>query len=261
MANPARVSPAWVTVVDHRDVAPVTTVTNTVVAAGVTLLDCSRMLLANALFGLSDEQLHERVEQWAHHFFEVGHASLEVTGLEHVPEGRCVLLSNHTSLVDPAAMVLAFPRALSFVAKKELGRVPVFGQALRRLGVVFVDRSKPRRAVAQLVEARERLPPDRALWIAVEGGRSRDGVLGRFKKGPFHLALQWQVPILPTYIAGTRDMIDAESWSSTTGRQVRVGFGRPISTEGADLRDLRGLLRETRSAVEELEARCAIPVG
>ncbi|MEM6930160.1 MAG: lysophospholipid acyltransferase family protein, partial [Myxococcota bacterium] len=222
MASPADASARWHTIVDHRDTTPVTDVRNTVAAAGLTLLDCSRMLVAAAVDGLSDDQLAARLEQWAHHMFVIGHASLEVAGLDFVPPGRCVLLSNHTSLVDPAAMVLAFPRRLSFVAKQELGGLPVFGQALRRLGVVFVDRRKPRRAVEQLAAAKDHLPADRAIWIAVEGGRSRDGTLGRFKKGPVHLALQWQVPILPTYIAGTRAMMDAESWSSTTGQRVRV---------------------------------------
>ncbi|MEO0603051.1 MAG: lysophospholipid acyltransferase family protein [Myxococcota bacterium] len=256
MASPADAPARWHTIVDHCDTAPVTDVRNTVAAAGITLLDCSRMLMASTFGGLSDDRLAERLDRWAHHMFEMGHASLEVAGLDFVPPGRCVLMSNHTSLMDPAAMVLAFPRQLSFVAKKELGGVPVFGQALRRLGVVFVDRSKPRRAVAQLAAAKDDLPADRALWIAVEGGRSKDGSLGRFKKGPFHLALQWQVPILPTYIAGTRAMIDAESWSSTTGQRVRVAFGPPIATAGADLTDLRRLLKETQASVKRIEALC-----
>src|SRR5215471_15306985 len=56
---------------------------------------------------------------------------VRVEGLENIPPGVCIFVSNHTSTADPPAVVNAIPRRISLLAKKELFRVPIFGTAMR----------------------------------------------------------------------------------------------------------------------------------
>lgn len=253
MSIPSDAPVAWRTLVDHRDADPPTRdVRHTLTALTLTLLDCARMLAADLRGELSDEALARRIRGWADHMIHAARSSVDVAGEHHLPDGKCVLLSNHTSLMDAPVALIAFPRRLVFVAKQELEAVPVFGSALARAGVVFVDRSHPRKAIAQLAEAREAMTDHDAVWIAVEGRRSPDGSLGRFKKGAFHFARQWKAPIVPTWIEGTQAIVDAGSWSSTTGQRCRVVFGPPVATKGAGSRDVPRLMDTTRERLEAL---------
>jgi 1-acyl-sn-glycerol-3-phosphate acyltransferase len=175
--------------------------------------------------------------------------------MEHIDaDTPCVLLSNHGSLLDIPAVILPFPGRLRFVAKQELRAVPLFGRAMERAGVVFVDREHREKAIAQLAAARQRLSEGTSVWVAVEGRRTPDGSVGKFKKGGFHVALQLGVPIVPTWIEGTVDVLAPDQWVSVTGQTVRVRFGEPIPTRGVDLDEL---MARTRAAMLALAGASA----
>src|SRR5712692_6805290 len=64
---------------------------------------------------------------------------IRVEGTENIPAGVCIFAANHTSNCDPPAAVLAIPRRVSLLAKKEVFRVPVVATALRLASIVPVD--------------------------------------------------------------------------------------------------------------------------
>ena len=163
-----------------------------------------------------------------------------------------MLLSNHTSLLDIPAVCATFPGSVRFVAKAELRRVPVFGRAMAEAGVLFVNRGDRTQAIQALSGANALIEKGESLWIAAEGGRSRDGSLGPFKKGPFHVALDLGVPLLPTWIEGTRAVIPAGSLVSVTGQRVHVRYGEPIETADLLAADLPELMARSRVALEAL---------
>ena len=69
---------------------------------------------------------------------------VEARGLENLPvAGPVLLVSNHSSVLDPPLVGGAAPLRLSFLAKAELFRLPVFGGLLRRLGARPVRREGP----------------------------------------------------------------------------------------------------------------------
>lgn len=225
------------------------------------------LVLAHTLSGSAKVMVRARdqgevdriVERWCHHCFRLAQATLIGGGMEHVQPGRpYVLLSNHASLLDIPSVVLAFPGRLRFVAKQELRSVPVFGAAMEQAGIVFVDRKHRERAIEQLRAVHDRVHEGTSVWIAAEGSRSRDGRLGPFKKGGFHVAIQLGVPILPTWVEGTLDVLPPDQWASVTGQTVTVRFGPPIPTEGLGPADLDGLMERTRGAMLAL-AQAAAP--
>lgn len=244
-------------IVDHRGTPERSSRRRTLAAFGLTFASSTGIVARGALGRLDAEDFAQVLPRWSRRVFDVSKTTLEVQGRALVPHTPCVLLSNHRSLLDVPAIVLAFPGRVSFVAKEELRAVPMFGRAMERYGIIFVDRAHRQRAIAQLAAAGQTLRAGTSVWIAAEGGRSRGAGLGPLKKGPFHVALQLSVPIVPTWIEGTDRVLPAGSLRSVTGQTVQVRFGAPLSTEGVTPRALEPLMQRARDALLALAAEVA----
>lgn len=144
------------------------------------------------------------VDWWGRWFIRIGGWDVRVEGIERLPEGGAILVSNHQSLVDIPLLVAALPRRVGFLAKRELGRIPLFGKAMGYAGNLFIDRDDPRDAVHLVRDAVRSIREGRLVVIFPEGTRSEDGSIGEFKPGAFYLALKGDVPVVPVYIDGGR---------------------------------------------------------
>jgi 1-acyl-sn-glycerol-3-phosphate acyltransferase len=139
---------------------------------------------------------------WGRAFVRLGGWTFRVEGMENLPPGGVVLVVNHQSIVDIPMLLSAFPRPVRFLAKRELGEIPLLGKAMAAAGNLFIDREDPRDAVRMIREVGTRL---REGWIVVvfpEGTRSMDGSIGEFRPGAFYLARKSGAPVVPVYIDG-----------------------------------------------------------
>ncbi len=137
--------------------------------------------------------------------------NIEVRGREHLEPGRnYIFMSNHVSNLDPPALIPIIPGRCSVLVKKELFRVPVFGTGMRLGELVPVDRGDHDAAIESIQAATSVLRKGLHMVIYPEGTRSGDGRLLPFKKGPFHLAMDSGVPVVPVTMLGTY-----ESWPKT----------------------------------------------
>ncbi len=184
---------------------------------------------------------------------------LVIEGLENVdPDQTYVVVSNHQSAFDIFAHFAALPLPIRFLAKKELFKIPIFGLAMKKIGMVEVDRGAGR-AVHQAVNegARRTMEHGWSLIIYPEGTRSRDGVLLPFKKGAFTIASNIKAPILPTAIVGSRAV-----WKPKTKRihsgQITVKIMPAISTDGLALYQLEGLKNQVQAQVAEVLDQAAM---
>ena len=141
---------------------------------------------------------------WGRCFIRIGGWRVRTEGLEHLPEGGAILVSNHQSLVDIPLFLSAFRKEIKFLAKRELGEIPLFGKAMAYAGNLFVDREDPRDSLHLMREAVRRIRKGEVVVIFPEGTRSADGTIGEFKPGAFYLAQKAGVPVLPVYIDGGR---------------------------------------------------------
>ena len=175
---------------------------------------------------------------------------LSVEGADEVPLDRAfVYMSNHQSHIDIPVLYAAVPSpSLRMVAKTELFRIPGFGRAMRAAEFVEVDRGDRKRAVDSLKRAAATLRSGISVWIAPEGHRSRDGVLGPLKKGGFHLARDTGIDIVPVALSGTRDVLPPDSRRMNPDVPVRVRFGAPIAVAGRPIPDL---MAEVQAFLEE----------
>lgn len=179
-------------------------------------------------------------------------AGVRVThhGREHAQKHEpCVFIANHQSAVDIVAMLGLIPPSTRFVAKQELFRVPIFGWALAASGCVPIDRRNRIEAIRSLNVAAKQVRDGRSVVLFPEGSRSRDGSLGPFKKGAFHLGVQAGVPVVPVAIIGSFDIFPPGSLRVVPG-SVEVFVEPPIDVTPFQPDDYNGLSAVVRSAIE-----------
>ena len=158
---------------------------------------------------------------------------LKVVGKEHVPTtGGVLVVSNHRSGYDPPVIGLAFPRVMSFMAKKELFAHFFFGWLFRQLQAFPVDRSG--NASSAVKESIRRLKSGEALLIFAQGTRNTGEA--KALDGAAFIAQRANVPLLPTAI-----------WQE--GRRFVVHFGKPLIPEGSSREETRAL---TETIMEEV---------
>jgi len=139
---------------------------------------------------------------WGRAFLRAGGWKIRVEGMENLPPGGAILVANHQSAVDIPMLLAAFPRPVHFLAKQELGEVPLLGKAMAAAGNLFIDRDDPRDVVRILRETGERVNNGGLVVVFPEGTRSVDGSVGEFRPGAFYLAQKSGAPVVPVYIDG-----------------------------------------------------------
>jgi putative phosphoserine phosphatase / 1-acylglycerol-3-phosphate O-acyltransferase len=116
-----------------------------------------------------------------------------------------IVTFNHSSQLDLFLMSSVLPPYSTPIGKREFYFVPFIGWFYFAMKLLAVDRRNLERAKLTLAAAARRTNEQRAsVFIAPEGTRSRDGALGPFKMGPFHLAAEARVPITPVVLRGAR---------------------------------------------------------
>jgi 1-acyl-sn-glycerol-3-phosphate acyltransferase len=173
-------------------------------------------------------------------------------GWEKVPaDVPVVFASNHQSLFDIWMLAALIPTHVRFVSKKELSRVFLLGKAMTAAGHIFLDRQNRQKAFDAYDEAAEAIRRGTSAVVFPEGTRSRTGELQPFKKGPFVLAIAAQVPIVPTYCAGTFTLLP-KGRALITPHPVAAFFGEPIPTKGMTYDDRERLMQTAEAAVKRL---------
>jgi len=134
-----------------------------------------------------------------------------VRGSEHLQPGRTyIFMSNHVSNLDAPVLIPSIPGRCSVLVKKELFRIPILGTGMKVADLVPVDRSHREAAIESVNAAIRVLQRGLHMLVFIEGTRSADGRLLPFKKGPFHLAIDSGVSIIPVTLLGT-----FEAWPKT----------------------------------------------
>ena len=175
---------------------------------------------------------------------------VDAIGQERLDPSRSyVLMANHQSVFDTAAIVATLPITFRFVAKRELSWIPFFGWALVAGGHVIIDRGDHASSVRSLERAAARVRGGKTVVIFPEGTRSERGELGELKSGGFHLALAAQVPIVPITVSGSSRITPPRSLRIESGR-IHVCYGEPIPTAGLGIEDRKQLKDRVRRAIE-----------
>ena len=182
---------------------------------------------------------------------------LEMRG-KLAPARPYVFMANHASMVDIWAMFVLLPVSFRFIAKRSLGNIPLFGWAMRAGKFIFIDRKNAVSARRTIALAVQRIRSGQSVVIYPEGTRTRDGTLGAFKKGGFHLAMDAGVEIVPVAIRGTGAVMPPGSMLIRAG-EVSLTVGEPIPTAGLTAADRQRLVDEVRGKIAEMLAEAPAP--
>ena len=126
-----------------------------------------------------------------------------VIGRENIPKGQAfIVLANHQSFIDIGNLISVIC-PLAFLAKKELFRLPLFGESLKFMGCIPIDRGN-RIANQQLPQVlRAKIQDGFNYCVFPEGTRSTTGELLQFKSGMFKIIKEAPVPVLPVTLVET----------------------------------------------------------
>jgi 1-acyl-sn-glycerol-3-phosphate acyltransferase len=187
---------------------------------------------------------------------------VEVVGLDKIDTSRSyIFMTNHASNLDPPIQIPLIPRRTSVMVKKELFKTPILGAAMRMGSLVPVDRGNRDAGIEAVEAAKKVIEQGINMTIYIEGKRSSDGKLLPFKKGPFYLAMECGVPVVPMTIVGTYDAMPKGRFAIRPGL-VRVTFHAPIEPKDFGSRD--ELMEKVRAVIESglpQELRQASPTG
>ena len=149
-------------------------------------------------------EIRKAEDAWGSFLCDNVGVKLRVSGLENVPDGPVVFVSNHQSYLDIPTFFKAIPhKQLGFVAKKELTKMPIFGSWILDIRGVYIERDDLRATLKAFDQAAEFLSQGFSMVIFPEGTRSRKSEIGEFKKGSIRLATKAGVPIVPVSFDGT----------------------------------------------------------
>lgn len=216
-------------------------------ASTIVMGSCAIALTLITRNGRAVDRLGRR---WARYIVRACGIDLRVEGLERLQPGQSyVLISNHLSNFDIWCTLGSMPFTVRFVAKKELLRLPVFGQALALSDHIVIDRQNPEGAIAKINAAAAKTTNGIGILFYAEGTRSRDGKIHEFKKGGVTLALRTGLPIVPLTVSGTRKFLPRGCAVIRPGGQVRLVIGEPIPTAGVPYEERDALNERVRAAV------------
>lgn len=123
--------------------------------------------------------------------------SWRIEGREHMPVAPAILACKHQSTWETFFFFLLFPEA-SYVLKKELLSIPLWGWYAQRSGVVVVDRSAGARALKRMIsDGRRLVAAGRTLVVFPEGTRTQPGARPPLMPGVAALASRLDAPVVP----------------------------------------------------------------
>jgi len=122
---------------------------------------------------------------------------VEFRGLEKLPKGALIVAAKHQSTWETFALLRLFDD-FTFIVKRELMWIPIFGWCMAKGRMIPVDRSAGSQALGAMTKrAREEIRTGRQLIIFPEGTRRPTGAAPRYKFGVAHLYAEVGVPCVP----------------------------------------------------------------
>lgn len=142
-----------------------------------------------------------------------------------------IYLTNHSSTLDLFIGMWKCPWGGCGVAKREMARVPFFGQLYWLTGHLLIDRGDRTKAIERMNQTTAFMKKHGiSCWIWPEGTRSRDGKLGKLKKGFVHMALATRLPIVPVILHNATERWPMGPWRIHPG-ELNISVLDPIPTD------------------------------
>ena len=189
---------------------------------------------------------------WARAIIRVCLLPVKVEGYENLDAHQSyVFVSNHQGCFDIFLIYGFLGRNFKWMMKHQLGSIPFVGYACRKSHQIFVDKRGPKKIKATIDAARKILS-EKGMSVVVfpEGSRSFTGHMGEFKRGPFWLADELQLPVVPMTINGSFDIMPrTRDWHFAHWHPLRLTIHKPIFPSGQGPEYLQATLQQSYDTV------------
>lgn len=155
-------------------------------------------------------------------------------GVEQIPQGPCIIAPNHQSFFD-GLFVASFikrrtMRKTYFYAKKKHVNNRFLQFMARRNNVIVMDlHNELKESIQKMAEVLKR---GRNIIIFPEGTRTKDGMMGEFKKTFAILSAELNVPIVPVAISGAYEALPRGKHLPRLFSKINVKFLQPVYPKG-----------------------------
>jgi 1-acyl-sn-glycerol-3-phosphate acyltransferase len=174
---------------------------------------------------------HTIARQWARTSLLAAGAPVTVIGRENLLP-LAIYTSNHTSFMDTPVVFSSLPFQFRILAKQSLWKWPFIGWHLNRSGQIPVEEESGSAGLNRAIRAlKEGMP----LFIFPEGGRTEDGKVQPFMRGPAYISIRARIPLVPMALIGTYELLPIHT-SHFCPRPVKLVIGEPIDPSGYTIR-------------------------
>jgi len=208
--------------------------------AGIIILITIPMAIITLLilpFNYKGKAYHFMAKIWSRIVLSIFNVKVKVNGIENLSENQnYIYISNHASAMDIPALICGIPDQIRFLAKQELGKIPLWGWLLKYGGYILIDRRNPKRAIKSIQKAIQKIKSGVSVLVFAEGTRSVDGKLLPFKRGGFMLALKSNTPVVPVTILGSHKIMRKHKLEVNPGT-IEILINKPIPVDNLSGKD------------------------
>jgi 1-acyl-sn-glycerol-3-phosphate acyltransferase len=176
----------------------------------------------------------------------------KVIGKENMKKGAAMVCSNHSAMIDPFQIALAFgiDDNVHVIAKIELFKIPVLSWFLWKLGMICVDRSI--NDIESIKTSLAYMKKGKKVVIFPEGTRMSEFDAHAAKSGAVKLAERAGVPIIPVFLSRNKPFF----------KRSKVVIGAPYYIEKHDgkrnVDDYAKLSEELMKKIQDLDPDIAV---
>lgn len=196
----------------------------------------------------AEDYVFNKAKNMAQFILKISKTSSRVSGLENIPEGPCVFVSNHQAIFDGFILYANLGKKSGFIAKKEIKKIPLINYWLTIMQSVFIDRHNIREGVKAINAGIDNLKNGYSMIIFPEGTRSLKSEMVDFKKGSMKLAIKANVPVVPITVDGTYKVL--EVGNKVRGNSISMVVHKPIYIDKLSKEEKKNLSITTHDIIE-----------
>lgn len=172
----------------------------------------------------------------------------------HFPKGAYVVCCNHTSYLDIVLLYTIIPGQYVFLAKEEVRKIPFVSLFFRKGVHETVQRGNKSDGSRALEKMREKTDAGLPVILFPEGGTTKHPprMKKELKPGPFKLAIEKQIPVLPITFVNNWQILSSPSKPFGHSRPgiSKIVFHPTIDTKGMAEKDLLSLQQRVHDIIE-----------
>ena len=162
---------------------------------------------------------------------------LEITGRENISSQPVIYAVKHQSAWETICLQNILPPNTSWILKKSLVYVPVFGLAVLAASPIAINRKERRSAIESIIkQGKQKIAAGRNIIIFPEGTRTTYGEKTKYKLGAAKLAIATGVPIVP--VAHNAGKFWKRHGLKKHPGTIKLEIGDPIDTTNIDPKQL-----------------------